>query len=275
MPPARILFWAATAGGILLATRAVLVEPPPLALSVTAAIAYVALVLGGVFFLRLRMFADAVVRGPKDARGVVLTFDDGPDPVHTRAILDVLDERSAKATFFVIGKKADAHPDLVKEIVRRGHDVGVHGYDHDRLFALRGPRRVRRDLDRALASLEKILGRRPTIFRPPIGHTNPTIARVADMLDLTVVGWSVSAADGIALAKPAQVARRISRGLRDGAIVMLHDAAERGDRAPAAVAALPEILDAIEAKNLSVVQLSEWLEEGADGSSTTKRAPST
>ena len=260
MPPARILFWAATLGGIGLTARSLLAEPPPLAVALMGAAMYMTLLLSGVFVLRLRMFADAIVRGPRGATGVVLTFDDGPDPVHTREVLDVLDRHQAKATFFVIGKKAEQHTDLVEEIVRRGHAVGVHGFAHDRLFSLRGSKRVKDDLERAVRVLEKITGTTPTLFRPPIGHTNPTIARVADLLDLTMVGWSVRARDGLAGTTADDVLARISRGLEDGAIVLLHDAPERGTRKPAGVTALPAILDRIAAKNLRVVELAQWLE---------------
>jgi peptidoglycan/xylan/chitin deacetylase (PgdA/CDA1 family) len=210
--------------------------------------------------LRLRMFADAVVRGPSDATGVVLTFDDGPDPIHTREVLDALDVHDAKATFFVIGKKAEQHRDVVEEIVRRGHQIGVHGFEHDRFFALRGSKRVRADLERAIRTLENITGKTPLLFRPPIGHTNPTIARISEQLDLTMFGWSVRARDGLARTKPDDVLARISRGLEDGAIVLLHDAPEHGTRKPAGVTALPAILERIAAKNLRVTALSTWLD---------------
>lgn len=259
MPPARIVFFAATLAGIVVAVRAVLVGPPPIWGSAALTGGYVAIILVGVFFLGLRMYVDAIVRGPEGARGVVLTFDDGPDPKHTRAVLDVLDATGAKATFFVIGEKAERHADVVREIVARGHAVGVHGFSHDRLFSLRGSRRVRADLTRAVASLEKITGERPVLFRPPIGHTNPTIARIADQLELTTIGWSVRARDGLAATKPEDVVARVRRGLEDGAIVLLHDAPEKGDREPAAIAALPAVLEAIAAKNLAVVPLEDWL----------------
>lgn len=263
MPPARIVFWAATLAGIGLTARSLLAEPPPLPFALLGMALYTALLLSGVFVLRLRMFADAIVRGPSDATGVVLTFDDGPDPVHTREVLDALDAHDAKATFFVIGRKAEEHRDLVLEIVRRGHEVGVHGFAHDRMFSLRGSKRVREDLARAVRVLENITGTTPTLFRPPIGHTNPTIAREADLLDLTMVGWSVRARDGLASTKPDDVLARISRGLEDGAIVLLHDAPETGTRKPAGVTALPAILEKIAAKNLRVVPLSTWLEPEA------------
>ena len=260
MPLARLVFLAATLGGIVLTVYSVMTVPPPLWAAVLGAGVYTAIILAGVLVLGLRMFADAVIRGPEDARGVVLTFDDGPDPVHTRKVLDILDAHGAKATFFVIGRKVEKHPDVVKEIVARGHEVGVHGYAHDRLFSLRGPRRVRRDLEHAVRVLEKVTKKRPTLFRPPVGHTNPTIARIAEQLDLTVVGWSVAGYDGIARAEPQKVVARITRKLDDRDIVLLHDAAERDDHEPVAPKLLPDLLAAVKDKNLRIARLGEWVE---------------
>jgi peptidoglycan/xylan/chitin deacetylase (PgdA/CDA1 family) len=260
VPPARIVFWAATLAGIGFAAYSVLTSPPALHVAVACSFAYGALITAGVLFLRLRMFADAVIRGPEGARGVALTFDDGPDPKTTNEVLEVLDRRGVKATFFVIGAKAAKHPDVVRDIIDRGHQVGVHSFAHDRLFSLRGSKRVKGDLERAVRTIEEITKKRPVLFRPPIGHTNPTIARVADELDLVVVGWTVAARDGIARAKPDDVVARVDRGLEDGAIVAMHDAAERGGRTPAGVTALAAVLDAIEAKNLSVVPLDDFID---------------
>ena len=259
MPPARIVFLLATIGGIAFTIRSVLTAPPALPICVLIVALYLGILLSGVFVLRLRMFADAVVRGPSSSTGVALTFDDGPDPVHTREVLAALDRSEAKATFFVIGHKAEKHPELVREILERGHTVGVHSFAHDRLFSLRGGQRVKDDLERAIKVLETITSETPTLFRPPIGHTNPTIARIADQLDLTMIGWSVRARDGLSTTSPADVVTRIDRGLTDGAIVLLHDAAERGDRKPAGVTALPEILERIAKKNLRVVPLATFL----------------
>lgn len=266
MPPARAVFWAATLAGIGLAARSVLAEPPSLPVALAGIGIYLAILLSGVFVLRLRMYADAIVRGPDDATGVVLTFDDGPCPENTPKVLDALDEAKAKATFFVIGRKAEKHPDLVKQIVARGHAIGIHGYAHDRLFALRGTERVRRDLVKAKKVLAGILGEAPDLWRPPIGHTNPTIARVAEELDLVTIGWSVGARDGIASADPEAVVGRVSQGLEDGAIVLMHDAAERGDHTPAGPKALPGVLAAIAARNLTITPLRAWVDEeqGAD-----------
>jgi peptidoglycan/xylan/chitin deacetylase (PgdA/CDA1 family) len=257
MPPVRLLFYAATTGLLALTGTTLLGKPPSLGWALSALVAYVALILCSVFVLRWRVFVDAVVRLPRGTRGVALTFDDGPHPVWTPRILGVLSRYGVKATFFVIGRKAEEHPDVVRALLDAGHSVALHSYDHDRLFALRGERRVREDLERGLASLEKITGERPVLFRPPIGHTNPIISRVAEALGLIVVGWTVGARDGIASARVDDVVARVRRELRDGAIVLLHDSPERGDREPAALRALPAILDALHAERLSVVALTD------------------
>lgn len=259
MPVARILFYLATVGALALVARSLFIGPVPTWITLVVLQGYVALLLVGVFFLRLQMFVDAVCHGPNDARGVALTFDDGPCPIHTPKILDMLDEAGVKATFFVIGYKAEAHPDIVRDIVERGHVLGSHSYTHNRAFALLPKRAVQQDIERAIVCLEKITGSRPALFRPPIGHTNPRIAKVIDDLDLTVVGWSVRALDGVASADPERVAQRVIPKLEDGAIVLLHDASERDEHTPASIEALPKILEAMDRKNLVGVTVTSLL----------------
>ncbi len=258
MPPARLFLYALTLVAMVVSARAVMGEPPTVGFVAAFFALYMAVLLCGIFVLRLRVFADAMIRGPRGAKGVVLTFDDGPDPTTTPRTLDALDAAGAKATFFVIGKKAEAHPDVVREIVARGHAVGLHSYAHDRLFAMRGARTWRKDLRRAAKVVEGIVGARVRIFRPPIGHTVPHTPRVVRALGLRVIGWSVGARDGIR-AEPDAVARRVLAAARDGDIVLLHDASERGTHTPAGVAALPAILAGLAKKGLPVVPLDEWM----------------
>jgi peptidoglycan/xylan/chitin deacetylase (PgdA/CDA1 family) len=159
-------------------------------------------------------------RGPAEPR-VALTFDDGPDPRTTPAVLDRLDELALTATFFCLGEHVDAHPDLVREAVARGHQVETHGYRHEHHFA-RPPGWVRADLDRAIDALGGA-GVRPRWFRPPYGQaTGPTLVE-AHRHALRVVLWS---AWGREWDEPdaARVARRVNAALVPGAIVLLHDA---------------------------------------------------
>lgn len=259
MPIARLLFHAATIAAVALTIWSVVGEPIPLAWAVVALVAYTTLMMLGVVWMPLEVFADSINRGPRDASGVVLTFDDGPSPEHTPKILALLEAEGAHATFFVLGEKAEKYPEIVREIARRGHTLALHGYHHDRLVALRGAARIRADIERAAKVVEDLVGLRPTLYRPPVGHTSPRVAKAADDAGVTLVGWSVRGYDGLARAKPDEVAARVTRGLEDGALVLLHDAAERDDHTPAALAALPKILAAMHARNLRTAELTDWV----------------
>ncbi len=255
----RVLFYALNACAFGLAARSILIQPLPIEVSVAALGIYVAVSLVGVFDLKLRMYVDAIIEGPLRSRGLVLTFDDGPDPKTTLQVLDALDEAKATATFFVIAKKAEKYPEIVREIVKRGHRVGLHAYDHDRLFSLRTPGRVKKDLLRGLDVLENITGERTLLFRPPIGHTNPIIARVVEELDLIVIGWSVSARDGTSGATKEKIMNRLKKGIDHGAIVLMHDASERNDFDPIGPVVLPDVLAMIKNENIDVVPLENWI----------------
>jgi peptidoglycan/xylan/chitin deacetylase (PgdA/CDA1 family) len=260
VPPARIAFWVATIAAFALVARSLVVGPLPLWVALAAMTAYVALVLVGVFTLRLRMYVDALIEGPEDARGVALTFDDGPHPVHTRKVLDLLDEHGVKATFFVVGRKVRLFPEVVKEIVERGHAIGIHGHEHSRFMSTMTPRRAEEDLQKALDAVQAATGERTMLFRPPVGHTSPRLAKAIRALGLAVVGWSARGYDGLGGADPDRVAARVISGLRDRAIVLLHDAAENDDFEPASIAALPRILAAMKDRGLAPVRLDAWVD---------------
>jgi peptidoglycan/xylan/chitin deacetylase (PgdA/CDA1 family) len=255
----RVLFYAATACAFALTARSILISPLPIEVTLFASAVYIVFLLCGVFILKWRVYVDAIVQGPDRARGIALTFDDGPDPKHTLRVLDALDVAKARATFFVIAKKAEKYPEIVREILKRGHTIGLHAYAHDRLFSLRGPDRVKKDLLRGLDVLEEITGERTILFRPPIGHTNPIIARVVEELDLIVVGWSVSARDGTRSATKDSILKRLKKGVDHGAIVLMHDASERMDFEPMGPQALPELLAMIADEGIEIVPLENWI----------------
>jgi peptidoglycan/xylan/chitin deacetylase (PgdA/CDA1 family) len=258
VPPARAAFVAITMGVLAFAGRAVLVGPPPLWLALVVLFAYLAIVSIAVTQLRLRVFVDAVISGPPGTKTIVLTFDDGPDPTSTPKILDALDAAQAKATFFLIGRKVKEHPELAKSILERGHSIGLHSYSHDRMMSFWLAGAWRSDLERGIRAIKKATGVEPKWFRPPIGHTNPQAARVIRELGLRTIGWSVSGRDGVR-ADADDVVSRIDASLHDGAIVLLHDAAERGDHTPASVLALPRVLERVRARGFSIGDLKSWV----------------
>jgi peptidoglycan/xylan/chitin deacetylase (PgdA/CDA1 family) len=262
MPPARITLYVLSIGGLALAVRAMLIGPVPLWVAVAALSGYVAFCVAGAMVPRFEMFGDIVWRGDPASRGVALTFDDGPSPRTTPRVLEVLADAGVPATFFVLGEKAERHPELLKAIVDAGHSVGAHGYAHDRLYALKSPSAVLEDIERVRATVERATGVGVRWFRPPVGQVSPRTSEGAKRAHVDIVGWSVRGFDGVARADPAGVVRRIDRGLEPGAIVLLHDAAENEDFVPASIEALPQVLDSVRRKGLRVVPLAELIGDG-------------
>ena len=275
MPPARIAFIVATIGAFSLVVRTLTIGPIPLWLSVVALVAYVALCTAGVLVPQLEMYGDVFWRAEPGRQLVALTFDDGPHPRTTRQILGLLEGSGHKATFFVVGRKVEQYPDVVRELVEAGHGVALHGYSHDRLYCLKPPSYVKADIERTQDAVERACGLRPMLLRPPIGYVSHRTVFAARKTGVSLVAWSARGIDGLGATDPGRVVRRIERGLRDGAIVMLHDAAEREDFVPASIEALPRILRALEQRGFRGARVEDLMDaQAARGSSITKRAPS-
>ena len=191
------------------------------------------------------------------ARGeIALSFDDGPDPEVTPAVLDLLDAHGVRATFFCIGQRAAAHPELCREIVRRGHAVENHSAHHRHNFALLGPRGYARELQAGQGMLTAITGVAPVFLRAPAGLRNPFLWPVMARLGLRLASWTRRGYD-TRTRDPARVLRRLLRGLRAGDILLLHDghAARTSARRPVVLEVLPPLLAALRAAGLTPVTL--------------------
>jgi peptidoglycan/xylan/chitin deacetylase (PgdA/CDA1 family) len=238
----------------------------------TLAIAAIALALVGFFTYtiahpRSRFFVPVVDRLATGEPVVALTFDDGPDPVVTPRVLDLLGAHGARATFFVLGERAARYPDVIRRIHREGHTVGTHTQRHLLRFHFAGPGYVQREIEDAVAVVAGILPARPTLFRPPQGLRTPNFASGwRRTRGLTCVTWSVRALDSRATTAGAIVAR-VAHRLAPGAIVALHDGTGLGgarDREPT-LAALSRILAECKARGLRCVALGEAGRGGHEG----------
>ena len=199
------------------------------------------------------------------ARGEVsLTIDDGPDPAVTPAVLDLLDAAGARATFFCIAAHAEAHPQLCREIVRRGHSVQNHSHRHSHTFSLLGMRAINREITRAQDALAQITGQRPRFFRAPAGLRNPFLAPVLHALQLDLVSWTRRGFDTVRR-DPANVLARLARDLHAGDILLLHDghAARTASGKPLVLEVLPALLKRFEALGLRAVTLPEAMQASA------------
>lgn len=252
MPLARLLLWLISLSSLAWcgfswpqSTTAL-----ELGLALGGLVAYATL---GVLWPQCGMYGDALSRGKAGARRIALTFDDGPHPVTTRVVLELLRAHQAQATFFVLGHKVEAHPEVVREIHEAGHTLGIHGFQHDRLFSFRSPSYARKQVERTRQAIRRACGVAPDLFRPPVGFASYRTFRGAERARVKIVAWSVRSLDGVRSADPARVASRVIERLEDGAIVLLHDAAEHDDFTPASIAALPDILRALRERGLVCV----------------------
>ena len=187
---------------------------------------------------------------------VALTFDDGPDPEVTPAVLDLLDRQGARATFFFVGKKVEAHPALAAEVVARGHTVENHSYSHPNTFAFRGPAALEREVLRAQEAIARATGCRPRYFRAPAGIRNLWLEPCLRRSGLALVSWTRRGFDTVTR-DAARVASRLALGLRSGDILLLHDGGSARDTSgrPVVLSALPLLLDALARHSLRATSL--------------------
>jgi peptidoglycan/xylan/chitin deacetylase (PgdA/CDA1 family) len=199
----------------------------------------------------LRRSAVAAARG-----AVVLTFDDGPDPEVTPVILDTLEARGVRATFFCIGEQAARHRGLTAEIANRGHRLENHSTRHSNAFFFHAPSTLDSEIARCQEELERASGRRPSFFRAPAGIRSPLLESALVRAGLRLASWTRRGFDSVSHDSVA-VAARLTRGLAAGDIVLLHDGARRprNGRRAASIDALPRVLDAIESAGLRSMPL--------------------
>jgi peptidoglycan-N-acetylglucosamine deacetylase len=192
-----------------------------------------------------------------EARGeVALTIDDGPDPLVTPQVLDILDLHDAKASFFCVGDEALRYPDLCREIVRRGHAVENHSQSHSRHFAAFGPRRTAVDVDRGQQTLRAITGETPRFFRPTAGLRSVFLDPVLARRGLRLASWTRRGFD-TRECRADLVLRRLARNLHGGDILLLHDgnSARTAAGVPVILEVLPRLLDIIRDAGLHPVTL--------------------
>jgi peptidoglycan/xylan/chitin deacetylase (PgdA/CDA1 family) len=175
----------------------------------------------GTFHRNSPLFGRVITRLTSQDRVIALTFDDGPNPEATPAVLDALAAADVRGTFFVLGRHVERWPALVRRMTEEGHVVGNHGFHHRKLH-WRSPSYVRQDLELGTAAIEAACGVRPRYFRAPHGFRSPWVTAIAESLGQRTVGWSLGVWDS---ARPGAdvIARRAIDGLRPGALLLLHD----------------------------------------------------
>lgn len=191
---------------------------------------------------------------------VALTFDDGPDPLVTPRILDLLDASSATATFFLIGDQALKYPELVREILARGHTIGNHSQQHRLGFACSSVEGFIKEVGEAQASMMSLTGQQPRFFRAPFGIRSPLLEPALCKLGLHLVSWTRRGYD-TRERHPQKVLGRLLRGLNDGDILLLHDghSATSDNQQPVVLEVLPILLKHLQDDGYQSVGLDEGI----------------
>lgn len=217
-----------------------------------------ALVWAAVYYLtyavRSQILGATVWRGSGSGNSVALTFDDGPSR-DTLEILDFLKSENITATFFLIGREVEKHPEIAQRIVAEGHEIGNHSYSHP-IYLFCSPRRTRRELRKTQEIIKTVVGFAPKLARPPCGVRTRAYFSAAKDLGLQTVQWSDAGFDWQKISA-ADIAEKVLKNARSDSIILLHDgdSALKNDRRET-VKSLPLIIEGLRAKNLSVAPLA-------------------
>jgi peptidoglycan/xylan/chitin deacetylase (PgdA/CDA1 family) len=244
------------------------VAMPNLSIALPIAAAGVAAALGtvayGIVHPRAQLFGPIAYRAPASytGRGVALTFDDGPTPGGSDRVLDALGELGVKATFFVIGQNVLAHPQLVRRMDAEGHLVANHTFDHSHSACWGRGKFWRWEIGRADDAIAQVIGKRPALFRPPMGLKSIHTMWEAQRHGHTIATWSLRGLDTRADATAQSIMQRLAPPARAGDVVLLHDGIEplagTRDLSPTVSAVLP-LVRALREKGLEPVRLDELL----------------
>ena len=227
-------------------------------LAVVPLFLFVVLCMVAPFLPRFSFFLPIISRGNSGQKAVSITFDDGPDPLTTEPLLALLKKHGVKATFFVVGKKAVSHPQLVKKILAEGHLLGNHSYSHDNFCMLKSSKRLFREIS-AAQEVFAHFGVRPLAFRPPVGITNPRLRGVLQDLGMVNINFSCRGMDaGNRWLKG--LSRRVLRHLRNDQIIALHDVMpKRRGRLLEWLNEIDRVLQGIKERGMMVLPLSELI----------------
>ena len=206
-------------------------------------------------------FCEQLVSGPPNSGLVALTFDDGPDPAHTPEVLRALREAGVKATFFMVGSKVQAYPEIARQVVAEGHTVGNHSYSH------RDMGRMSRlvlalEIDRTQRVIEDVCEVTPVLFRPPRGVTSGALLELLAEREMVLALWSLSSRDWMQL-PPSGIVAAMARRTRPGDVLLFHDSGDyvraAGASRLATIRALPGVISALQARGLAFATMDEVL----------------
>jgi peptidoglycan/xylan/chitin deacetylase (PgdA/CDA1 family) len=234
----------------------------PLLIAHGVATAGIGAAMYGTFVPSCRFWGRIITRGPSDDRkSIALTFDDGPTEGPTERILDHLNAAGVKASFFVIGRNCIRWPKLVRRMHDEGHLVANHTWDHLHSGWIGGAKFWRDQVNRTSDTIADIIGVRPAMFRPPMGHKTCFTLSAAKRAGCKTIGWTERARDGGRTTEQEILAR--FAGSKPGDILLLHDGVEPyspGRDPEQTVSAVPLLILELKGRGLEAVRLDDLLQ---------------
>jgi peptidoglycan-N-acetylglucosamine deacetylase len=215
-------------------------------------IIYSLIVFWGCYNVGSNFFIPIVCSAQTDKKEIAISFDDGPVADYTPGILKVLAAENVKATFFCIGLRVTNNEPIMQELQQQGHIIGNHSFSHNFWFDMKGAREMQEDLRQMDDAMEKAVGLRPKLFRPPYGVTNPNLAKAIRRGGYKPVGWSVRSMDTV-IKDEKKLLDRILPGIKPGAVFLFHDTCE------VTLKTLPAFIQEVKKRGYNIVPLDKLL----------------
>jgi peptidoglycan/xylan/chitin deacetylase (PgdA/CDA1 family) len=200
-------------------------QPVPWWIFVLLFLPYSGVLVWGAMNVQSGFFMPVVCEGNTTEKVVAITFDDGPLLQHTPEILDILKQQNVPAAFFCIGNRIAGNESLLKRINEEGHIAGNHSYSHHFWFDMFGADKMLAELELTDNTIERAIGKRPRLFRPPYGVTNPNLKKAVKKGKYTSIGWNIRSLDTV-VKQPGELMQRITPFIKPGAVILLHDSME-------------------------------------------------
>lgn len=218
-------------------------------------IAWFLVMILGSFSLSWNFYMEAFT-SKKDLKNknIAITFDDGPNPKFTLEVVNKLKQYNAKATFFCIGQNIEKYPEILKTIAEHGHEIGNHSFSHNVMIDFNSIENWLEEIKQTDNSIQKVIGKKTALFRPPFGVTTPKLAKALIVTGHHVIGWNIRSYDTI-IKNPERIVKNITKQIQPGAVILLHDKQSN------VLVVLEHLLQFLQKQNYQSVTINELLNE--------------
>ena len=215
-------------------------------------IVYSLILFWGCYYVGSNFFIKIVCKANTEKKEIAISFDDGPAENYTAQILEILKAQEVKATFFCIGNRIAGNEAVLKQVHADGHIIGNHSYSHHFWFDMYSAKKMQEDLQQMDAEMQRVMGLKPKLFRPPYGVTNPNLAKAIKNGGYTAVGWSVRSMDTV-IKDGKKLLDKTNDGIKPGAVFLFHDTSKT------TLDVLPQFIQEVKKRGYNIIPLDKLL----------------